>query len=434
LNVHKDAGSKGAYTKEKIFSLLFNMKKFYEKHRNKEVADYIIERYRHLPLKELKIKPDNFEMFVDGLQKKRKIKILMHSINGIGLGHLNRTTIIAKEILKQSPQTRMRFVTNAKFSHFLDKNNFNYIKTPLTYKDFLEGKISLQEYDSSLNKSILETTSSFRPDIIVFDTHFNTDILEYCSLNNIKAALIYRKQDNKSLNRLLDEEIFDRFDLVMLPHTLDELKELNTPANALDYFTNNAQVKIMGPLIRELDSKKIVQLKKKYKIQAKDKVIVATAGGGGQPGAETFIQPIERAYNDTNAKVKHLKFIFILGPYSNVNITEKGIITKDFEPDLLELLSLSDLAITQAGYNIVNEILFTNTKAIVLPRERATESQFERAESLKKYDFIKVMENPSPGALSKSVVQMLSKKPSKTYKKPKPGNEKAAREILDLLK
>ncbi len=50
FHIHKDPHSKGAYTKEKLISLIGNMEKFYSKYLNKEIAQYINLRYHHLPL------------------------------------------------------------------------------------------------------------------------------------------------------------------------------------------------------------------------------------------------------------------------------------------------------------------------------------------------------------------------------------------------
>ncbi len=53
-----------------------------------------------------------------------------------------------------------------------------------------------------------------------------------------------------------------------------------------------------------------------------------------------------------------------------------------FVPDLVDLVHHSDLLICRAGYNTVNEILLTGTKAIIIPESHGGGEQELRAQSV----------------------------------------------------
>ena len=80
-----------------------------------------------------------------------------------------------------------------------------------------------------------------------------------------------------------------------------------------------------------------------------------------------------------------------------------------FLPDLVDLIHHSELVISRAGYNIVNEILLTGTKAILVPESHGGGEQEMRARSIQAEN-IRVLTEPevlrnSPG---ETILELLN--------------------------
>ncbi|MGB9618269.1 MAG: glycosyltransferase, partial [Desulfomonilaceae bacterium] len=54
-----------------------------------------------------------------------------------------------------------------------------------------------------------------------------------------------------------------------------------------------------------------------------------------------------------------------------------------FTPDLIDLVAHSELVVCRAGYNIVNEILLTGARALLIPESHGSGEQEQRAKSVK---------------------------------------------------
>jgi predicted glycosyltransferase len=59
-----------------------------------------------------------------------------------------------------------------------------------------------------------------------------------------------------------------------------------------------------------------------------------------------------------------------------------GVRFMSFVPDLVELIHHSELVISRAGYNVVNEILLTGTKAVIIPESHGGGEQELRVQSV----------------------------------------------------
>jgi len=83
------------------------------------------------------------------------MKILFYAINGIGLGHLNKTILVAKEVRKLRPDWQIMFLTNSKFTEVLDAEKFSCIVLPfnesnLLFKPHEKNYISYTDYNKLL--------------------------------------------------------------------------------------------------------------------------------------------------------------------------------------------------------------------------------------------------------------------------------------------
>ena len=117
------------------------------------------------------------------------------------------------------------------------------------------------------------------------------------------------------------------------------------------------------------------------------KIILISLGRNNQVGAlaESILEALEK----TGLRTSH-QVVMMLDPYLDPELSRsirdhplsKGVRFTSFLPDLVDLIHHSELVISRAGYNIVNEILLTGTKAILVPESHGGGEQEMRARSI----------------------------------------------------
>lgn len=368
------------------------------------------------------------------------LKILFHAINGVGLGHLNRTLILAKGLKVLDCDTRI--ITNAKFTKYLDGEGIKYYKLPhAIYGDkFGKNIILMKKENKKFMKSVIE---GFNPDTMVYDTYPFYEILnDKCSKNRTNI-LILRKLKDEFLRKLLDDPIMNKFQLVILPHTLEEFEKSGVSKDIMDRLSSEKFV-FTGPLVKDIKIENINKIKKRYGIKGNKFNILATAGGGGTDqkynlGVDSFFGMVKSMSYMLGSKIKNLNLIIIKGPYYENDINAKNATVKKFELNLMELISAVDLVISTAGYNITNEICKTKTPAIMVPLPRHAESQHERIANLENIGAVIGLIEHDPIMLSKIVFDLYKnrekiKKMRGSFEKIKfyTGNERAINEIAKI--
>ena len=97
------------------------------------------------------------------------MKILIHAINGVGLGHIIRTLEIAKALIKLRKDAEVIFVTNSQFPQIISDNGFKYYQLKLNTKQVLENKVSYREYAAYNAVSFINVIKREYPDLVLFE-------------------------------------------------------------------------------------------------------------------------------------------------------------------------------------------------------------------------------------------------------------------------
>ena len=378
-------------------------------------------------------------------------KILFYAANGVGLGHLKRTCLVAEEL--KSKDIKIILVTPA-CSPYIFGKFFHYLieLSPLS-DELLSNPSKTLTTRLSNGKKLTQVFKKFNPDLVVADFYlaspftfsaFATAIEQF----PIKSVFIWRLGDKKSICYDFKNEInkLDYFQKIILPHSLEELEYL-LPNNLLKKIKNNQKFGICGLIYQKLNKRKISECRCKYKISSEDFLITLTLGGGGKLKAgqcdapDKIIKNFSAIYSKLADKIPNLKAIIITGPYFK-NLERKsslGLKFVRFEKNLLELIKLSKIIISPAGYNICNEFIQAKTPAILIPLRRGNNEQFERADYLRKKGVVKVFNSDSQEEFLDLIMnckENLNKMKSnfKNFSRRKQGNNKAAKIILNLLK
>ena len=314
-----------------------------------------------------------------------KNRIIMFSINGIGLGHLSRTINIANSIKKINKDVDILFITKSKSTFLLKKHKYNFVQIENEFDDYSVTKNS---------KIIKEITTMFKPNIFIIDS----PAIEYClpeiisfgnEFCNIKKIYILRHQKEFLMRDLFlyGEKYFSK---ILIPHIEEEFFAYSPYAeNTKELILSSKKIEFVGNIFKEIDKVKITKIKEKYNVNDGDYLIVINGGGGGldnfSDSPKKIFQKINKMYEMLNEKIKNLKIIIITGPYFNEQISiNPEIQTVKEEENNLELFSLSKFVISSAGYNSFNELWGIKKPTLFIPLKRGCEDQSLRVKNLEK--------------------------------------------------
>jgi len=382
-------------------------------------------------------------------------KILFYAANGVGLGHLQRVRLIVEEL--QSKNMKIILVTPAYSPQIFGKFFHHLVKlTPLS-NELLKNPSGTFNTRLANGQRFLRALKKFKPDLIVADFHFSSPFTFYAfssAVDNVptKSIFIWRLADIRSFRRDLKNEVvkLNYFQKIILPHGRKELKYL-LPRNLFSQIESDLKFKICGSIFRKLDRNKVSFCRHKYNISSKDFLITITVGGGGRltegltrgrcEESDKVINNILAIYPLLVDVIPNLKVIIITGPYFqkfNKKSSPHLRIIK-FENNLPELIKLSKLVISTAGYNTCNELIQAKTPAILVPLWRGGREQFERVLFLEKKGIIKVFRGSSSIQFFNLIINCKEnldkmKINFRKFSDWQQGNNKAAKTILNLLK
>lgn len=364
------------------------------------------------------------------------MKILFYIIGSNSLGHINRALILAKNIARLNPNIKIIFVSDNPFTNGLQITKIDYID--------ISAKVnrSIKSDGGSLEKShnlILEPIlKEYNPDMVLFDTFFPIDMIKNNFSKKTKKVLILRKYKESELEKFFRKKYYQFFDLILVPHLKEEFD--------FQKYRYDGRFKFVGSIVKNIKNSDIIKIKRIYNIKQKEFTILVNCGGGGLQDSSLYLKTVVESYKRIKNQISNLKFIIIAGPlnreFENIKkIEDKNTIVKKFEPNLLELMTCCNLMICKAGYNTINEILVSKIPSILIPMYRDNEDQTERALHLRKKTDIEVLTEFNSEKLSKAILNFYNnpdklEKIKKNFDKIKLeiGNEKAAIEILNLLK
>ena len=342
-------------------------------------------------------------------------KILFYTANGVGLGHLRRTQLIAQELKKE--KIEIILATSSLHPQILGNFFDNFVKIGPLSDDLLKNPQKTLKTKLDNGKIFLKALKKFKPNLIIADFHLNSSFTFYplsYGLDNfpVETFFIWRFGAPNEVIRDIkrEKEKLNYFKKIIIPHSFSELVDLY-PISFLKEIILNSQFEICDPIFKKIDKNKINKCRLKYKISNDDFLIVITSGGAGKlikgncEKSDKIINNFLTIFPKLNREIQNLKIVIIEGPYSE-NFNRKFINKIKFvrfEENLLELISLSDLVISTAGYNICNELIVNKKPSILFPLKRGGNEQIVRANYFKEKGVAKVIEDNSPQLFLNSI-------------------------------
>ncbi len=344
-------------------------------------------------------------------------RILVYTHNSIGLGHAFRTLAAITGIKKWRPDIDFLVISGTSIQQIFFKEGIEVIKLPsikldIDHQDspmhsrYLSG-FDLETIFDFRQSIIMKTFDFFQPDALIIEhnmtgqmselipllmkkwmrkggpvdfalAHICRGIMKWIPLLQIPYQNPRHRSESINIGELYDfmYVLEDREVIDINKEFLGNDPDLEKKIRYLGKITN----KVYG----ELPSRE--ETFERFGLMDR-KIILISLGRNNKVGA--LAKSLLEALEITGLRASH-QIVIVLDPYLdpelNLSIKDhplsKGVRFTSFLPDLVDLIHHSELVISRAGYNIVNEILLTGTKAILVPESHGGGEQEKRARSI----------------------------------------------------
>jgi predicted glycosyltransferase len=223
-----------------------------------------------------------------------------------------------------------------------------------------------------------------------------------------ESSVIRSDWKEKRVYEVMDE-LYNEIWVYGIQEFYDPIREYSIPESV------SRKMIFTGYIPRKVPNKKrLHKVKKKYAPKNGEKLVVVTAGGGGDGYGmmHSFLSMLE-----SETRPPPFKSILITGPFmpkkQRNEIFERakglGIRTWQFYRRMEEMLAAADLVVSMGGYNTVCEVLSHGTVSLIIPRETPRKEQLIRAQVLHNQNMVDYIpwNSCSSQILRKKVLDLL---------------------------
>lgn len=351
---------------------------------------------------------------MDGNDIKR---VLVYTHNSIGLGHAFRTLAVLTGMKKWRPDIDFLVVSGTSIPHLFFQEGIEVIKLPSIKLDidkldnpmssrYLSG-FDIQDIFDFRQRIILATFDFFQPDVFIVEhnmtgqmselipllmkkwmrksgpgdfalVHICRGIMKWAPLLKIPYQNPRHRSESINIGALYDlmYVLEDREVIDINRAFLGNDPELEKKIAYLGKITNR--------VYEEAPSREETLLR----FCLPEKPIILISLGRNRRSYE-LTERIITLSETLGLKTTH-QIAVMTDPYVNMNrvaslkerFAGSGVRFLPFIPDLVDLMFHSELIISRAGYNTINEILLTGIKALIIPESHGGGEQELRARSL----------------------------------------------------
>jgi colanic acid/amylovoran biosynthesis glycosyltransferase len=335
------------------------------------------------------------------------MKLIIHAINGVGLGHLNRTILIADLIKKKHKEIEIKFITNSKFPELISKSGYEYIQLNQNTDEVIRNKLNYNDYLLKNYIDIKKYLDKEKANSIIIDSEYNDKLVEYCFKKKIRVIYILREKPYHLLVQLFNQKYFKNINAVIIPHLKNEL-----PIKKINLLKEYTNIFFLGPITKT--PIKNSKFKQKEKITEINILILFSSGANIDINKPIYekVQLFLKNLNENNDYINNIKINIkiITGPFFNIEKYDFYEYAKvKFEFDINKNYKWSDIIISPAGYNIINEIVINKIPALIVPLKRNEDNQFSRARKLEELGCIKIVNKCLFKELNELIVKDLIK-------------------------
>ena len=390
-------------------------------------------------------------------------RLMMYSQDGLGLGHMRRTSEIATELARHRPDAAILTINDSPLGNiFGSGRNHDYVKLPSIEKvgpgDWRGVSLPLDFDDiRTMRESILcSSVRHFSPDILIVDH------MPHGAMGELVPALETLRETKPlativlGLRDILDapdvitrrwkaEGAFDAierfYDLILVygsPGVYDMAKEYRFPPSVA------SKLRYCGYLCTAATPRSSARVRATYRrsMHPDGKLIVAMAGGGAD--AFSMMDVLVAAVPAIQAR-HAVSLVLVTGPFMppaqrrTLAARAKGLPVRirSSVSDPLSYVDAADLIVARAGYNSTIEILRSGKPALLVPRPGPSAEQRTRARLFANRGWINAVDPDGLDAdrLAHAVVMALhNHRPTLNGNGPDLGGLKAtARHLMSVL-
>ncbi|MFW2366445.1 MAG: glycosyltransferase family protein [Desulforhopalus sp.] len=342
------------------------------------------------------------------------MKVSYYCQHVLGIGHFHRSLAICREIARRHSTTLILGGPPVEVDH----PSIEVLRLPGLQMDSefnsmvpCAPNLSLDEVKSARKNLLFNHFKEGAPDVFITELYplgrkafrFELDpVLEaidakvlppclcYCSVRDIlveKKTGREKFEDRavKTLNRYYNGVLIHADpQVITLEKTFGRLDDINIPL----HYT--------GFVSQQRPDDALQNIRSKFALKSKDKLIVASIGGGNV-GSELLFATID-AFNCLESTSNHHLQIFS-GPYCDeatyIRLQERAgtnITLQRFTDHFPQWLEVADLSISMAGYNTCMNLIQAGIPALVYPFDQNREQRL-RAEQLGKKSAISVLDD-----------------------------------------
>ena len=328
-------------------------------------------------------------------------RLLIYSQDGLGLGHLRRTTLLAAEYLAAHPEASVLTISDSPIGQFFSAApGHDFVKLPSIRKvspgNWAPVRLSLQFRDVlAMRAEIIKTTAlNFEPDVLLVDHMPHgamgelVPTLEALDTHPVRTVLglrdildapetVRRRWHLEGAFEVLRQYFDDVFvygsqDVFDVAAQYDWEPDLSARLSYCGYVCSPPSPQPTGPIRRQ------------YLGDDDDaELIVAMAGGGADayPLFDTLLDSMAKLQSERNSVA-----VIVTGPFlPEEQLADLRERARDLPvhlvpsvKDSLSHMAAADLVVAMGGYNTTAEILSVGTPALLVPRPGPSAEQVMR--------------------------------------------------------
>ena len=361
-------------------------------------------------------------------------RLLFHTLNGFGLGHLSRQVAIARAVRQFDPTVEILFATESSYGPTIAPE-FPFFALP-------DGKQLKSEAWSGAGAgprvralmSVMDAlVKGYRPGALVHDTMVWPPLFEAAAAARVRQAMVLRVR--KNLDAYLRDPAMppQRCDLLVLPY-----EPSTAPAVLRKLPRGLPPVAWVGDVGRQAGAS-VAETRRRLGLGEGIKLIVVTGGAGGFADAPDFYALAADALAAARSRLGTSCVVMVLGPaYEGPSPVIEGMTVLmwrelSWMPDVL---AAADLVLCQAGHNTIAELRRAGSRGIIVPAHRNVDDQFERArDAANRSNQLDVFEGTDPEQLAVLIERSLAK-PAPTRRtqgvKPKALRVRDLKKLIEL--
>lgn len=295
------------------------------------------------------------------LDDARPRHVVFRIHNRRGLGHLMRSTVLARQIMLRAPGTAITFVVRALPDKDYQLRGVRYLAAPNP------DRLGLLPADSALASA----------DLLIDDTVLPPIAEDLAAAWGLRRALVMRRSTPERHAELLAHPALSVMNTIVVPHERGDFGHT---------FPREIEQRVVfaGAVARLPDPEIGSQCLARYGISDDDWLLISTPGGGGfESDLERFLEIISAVHTRLLSHRPGLKHLLVLGPHAGRRPPDlPRLMVIEEEPNLVSLFPYARAVISAAGYNTINELRVAQVPALLLPGRRRYDDQLERCARL----------------------------------------------------